>query len=303
MKGDFAAPICGKRKCAALIGLSGLMAVAAVVAVPMAVFAATTSTGTSSVSVTQGSISIGSTTAATITAPVGGRGNGILPYAAWSNSTGNGTAWHGSVAVSDLTYTGPWVQIAGSTTSIAPVTGTYTGTADGVEYTVTVTTSTTGTTHKTGYKWASTYPNTTNNSGATGLTATAGTPVTIGTKGVQIEFASGTTYPAGAEYEIKVGTQPTTAFQLDNTASGAGITATTGTTSAPPVLENSGATLSGGASVGLTRYGTAVNFLSAAQGTAMGSYTVKPGVSVALDPQTWAATYKAGVQYTIATGP
>lgn len=251
---------------------------------------------------TAGSLSIGTTTSATITAPVGGTGSGILPYAVWTNSTGNGTAWHASVAVSDLTYTGSWAQVSGTTTPLATVTGTYTGTADGVEYTVTVTSATTATTHKTGYKWTSNASSTASNKSGTG-TATAGSAVAIGTKGVEIEFAASTTYPATAEYRIKVGTEPASAFSLDTSATGAGIAAAGGTTSAAPVFVNSGTTVSAPATVALNSYGTAVDFMTAAQGTGMGSYTVKPGVSVTLDPQSWAASYKAGVQYTIATGP
>lgn len=198
--------------------------------------------------------------------------------------------------MSDLTYTGSWVPSSDATPALGPSASAYTGTADGVEYTVTVGTSGSGTT--TSYTWTSTDP--TDASGGHGI-AQNGTVVDIGTQGIEITFAKGTTY-SGASYQIHAGTEPDTAVKLASTATGAGIVATAKTTSAKPAWTNTAVTITGGG-VGSSDYGTAVEFMSAAQGQGMGSYTVTPGVKVTTDPNTWAATYTAGVQYSVTTGP
>lgn len=276
--------------------IGGATAMAVALGVPGIALASTASTST--VNATTGALTIGSATPQSVTAPIGGTGTGLLPSAQWSNTTGNGTAWHGQVAVSDLTYTGTWTQVTGTTTPLGTATSAYTGTADGVEYTVTVGSG--GTATSTPYSWTSTDPTT--KTGGTG-TATNDTAVTIGTLGIKINFAASTTYPAGAAYRIEAGTQTASAFVLDGKATGAGITAATTTSSTAPTFEHTGTVVAGGATVGLSSYGTAISFMTAAQGTGMGTYTVKPGIKVTLDPQSWKAAYKAGVQYTIATGP
>jgi hypothetical protein len=256
-----------------------------------------TSTGTSSTSLTAGSLSIGATTNKTISVPVAGTGSGILPAAAWTDSTGSGAGWNGTAAVSDFTYTGSWVQMSGTTTALASASSVFTGTGDGVEYTVTVGSGGSGT--STPYAWTST--DATDNAGGSG-TATNGTAVEIGTKGIFINFASSTTYPSGAEYQIDAGTQSTSALSLDTSATGAGITAASGTTSADPAFVNGGTTVTGGG-VGSTSYGTAVKVTASVVNTGMGTYTVDPGAQVNADASSWAATYTAGVQYSIVTGP
>jgi hypothetical protein len=273
--------------------LGGVIGAAILGVTPAVALAAT---GTSSVTAQAGSLSIGSTTPETISVPVAANGSGILPAAVWSDTTGSGTGWNGTVAVSDLTYTGAWAQVGGTTTALGSATFTYTGTADGLEYTVTVGSGGTGT--STPYTWKSNTTLATNVSGSG--TATNGTAVTIGTLGVKINFANGTTYPSGASYRLKVGTQKSTAFSLDSLATGAGVTAQSGTTSTPPKLATGTTTVSGG---GVGTLGSAVKFLSAAIGNGMGSYTVKPGVKVQTDAGTWAQTYTAKVQYSIVTGP
>jgi hypothetical protein len=269
--------------------------VAAVLIPAGAAFAAT---GTSSTSTTSGSLSIGSTTSHTISAPVGGTGTGILPSAAWSDSTGTGDGWNATVALSDFTYTGSWKQTSGTTTSLSSSTSAFAGTNNGVEYTVTVGSSGSGT--STPYSWTSTDP--TDKAGATGLTATNGTAVEVGTNGLYINFTSGTTYASGTAYEIKAGTQSASALSLDTSATNAAITASSTTTSTDPTFAGNSTTVSGGGP-GSTAYGTAVKFVSAALNTGMGTYTVDPGASVTADLSSWTATYTAGVQYSIVTGP
>ena len=258
--------------------------------------AALAATGTSSATTTSGSLSIGTTTPETISVPVAGTGNGILPSAVWADSTGTGAGWNGTVAVSDLSYTGAWVA-QGSATALTTATSVaYTGTQDGVEYTVTTGTITSG---AGSYTWTSTNTTTGNPTG-TG-TAVASTANLVGTLGVTIDFGT-QSLTSGSVYVIKTGTQAASAFSLDTSATGASIAPVAGTTSANPAFVGNTTTVSGGG-VASSAYGTAVKFVSAALNTGMGSYTVDPGAQVAADASSWAATYTAGVQFSIVTGP
>ncbi|MDA8147287.1 MAG: hypothetical protein M0Z93_00720 [Actinomycetota bacterium] len=258
--------------------------------------AALAATGTSSATTTSGSLSIGTTTPETISVPVAGTGNGILPSAVWADSTGTGAGWNGTVAVSDLSYTGAWVA-QGSATALTTATSVaYTGTQDGVEYTVTTGTITSG---AGSYTWTSTNTTTGNPTGSG--TAVASTANLVGTLGVTINFGT-QSLTSGYVYVIKTGTQSASAFTLDTSATGASITPVSGTTSANPAFVGNSTTVSGGG-VASSAYGTAVKFVSAALNTGMGSYTVDPGAQVAADASSWAATYTAGVQFSIVTGP
>ena len=111
------------------------------VLIPTTAAFATTKASTATTTTTSGSLSIGTITPKTIDVPIGGTGYGLLPTAAWSDTTGTGAGWSGTVAVSDFTYTGPWLQTAGSTTGLwaansPATTSAFTGTSDGVEYTI-----------------------------------------------------------------------------------------------------------------------------------------------------------------------
>ena len=99
-----------------------------------------------------------------------------------------------------------------------------------------------------------------------------------------------------------MGTQLNSALPLNTSAGGASITAGAGTTSADPGFVNNSTIVAGGG-VPATAYGTAVKFVSAAVNTGMGTYTVDPAVQVTADPSSWAATYTAGVQFSIVSGP
>jgi hypothetical protein len=276
--------------------LSASVVLAAVLVPATAAFAATS---TSTSTTTTGSRTIGTITPHTISTIVGGTGTGILPSANWSDTTGTGDGWNGTVAVSDFTYTGSWKQTSGSTTALSSSTGAFTGVNDGVEYTVTVGSSGSGTT--TPFTWTSTDPTNSAGSGSTAVSATNGTPIEVGTRGVYINFVSGTTYASGTAYEIKVGTQSRSALSLDSSSSGAKITPSSTTTSPDPTWSNSGTTVTGGGTS--NTYGTAVKFVSAAVNTGMGTYTIDPGVAITTDASSWVASYVAGVEYTIVTGP
>jgi hypothetical protein len=271
------------------VGLVGLLA-------PAGVAAATSSTGTASATTTSVSLSIGATTPETISVPVAGTGNGILPAAAWSDTTGTGAGWNGTVAVSDLSYTGSWVAQGSATALTTATSGAYTDTQDGVEYTVTTGTITSG---AGSYTWTSTDTISGNPTG--GGTAVASTANVVGTLGVTIDFGT-QSLTSGNVYVIKAGTQSASAFSLDTSATGASIAPVSGTTSANPAFVGNSTTVSGGG-VASTAYGTAVKFVSAAASNGMGSYTVDPGAQINADASSWATTYTAGVQYSIVTGP
>ena len=178
---------------------------------------------------------------------------------------------------------------AGLPTLAATTAGAYSDTLDGIEYTVTVSAGGTGTT--TPYTWTST--DTTDHAGGSG-SATNGTAKAVGTMGVTITFASGTAYPSGAIYMVKVGAFPASALAL-NTVNFA-VTPQTGTTSGVPLSINNGTTVPGG--------GSAVKFVTAAANTGMGAYQVTPGVQVTPDASTWAGVaYASTLTYTIVSGP
>jgi len=276
-------------------------------------FASTTST--SAATLTAGSLSVVALSSEAISIPVGGVTTGVLPMAQWTDDTGSGDGWSGTVALSDFTYTGSWKQTAGTATALAAVSsgrrpgpvpgtvititapngGTFDGTADGVEYTVKV--GADATSSSTPFTWTSDDP--TDKAGGSG-TATNGVPADVGTKGITIDFVSGTTYPEGATYQVDAGTLSPDAVTLS--PSYGSVTAGTSTTSADPTLVGLADTVAGGGT-SVSDYGTAVKFVSAAVDTGMGTYVIEPGVQIVADPSSWAATYTAGVQYSIVSGP
>ena len=228
---------------------------------------------------------------ATLSGSVGATIQGLLPVAVWADTTGSGSGWHGSLATSSFTYTGQWAVQGAAPALAAGAAGSYTGTADGLMITVSVGTG--GTTSSTPFTWFD------NQGGSGSGSATNGTPAPV-ELGITIDFAAGTAYTPGSQYVVQVGAQSTTALGLEISVPGAGVTAGTGVLSPAPALQNSGSAVPAGGSGTL---GTAVQFLSAATTDGMGTYSVSPGVSVATDTNSWAATYIAEVQYTIATGP
>jgi YVTN family beta-propeller protein len=233
---------------------------------------------------------VSNTTPANITAQVDGTGSGALPSAEWGDLTGSGDGWQGSIAASNFIYTGNWAPVGSAPALSSDTSSGYTGTADGDTYTVTVT-SVSGSTIDFSYS-------STNGASGTG-TATAGTAADVGTNGLTITFSTSATYAAGDAYQIEVGAQNPDAMTLNNSSSSATITPYDGTTSTSPAYVNVVATVQGGGST----YGTAVPFLSAAQNTGMGEYTVSPQAKVTTDLNSWAANYTSNVQYTISSGP
>lgn len=282
-----------------LIALMGVGASMMTIAAPA--FAASSASGNQSLTLTGGSLSVGSVQNGSISGVVGATVSGDLPSAAWSDTTGTGAGWNGTLQLSDFVYTGSWAAQGSAAALSSSSAGAFSGFSDGVTYTVKVTGTPSST--STPFSYTSTDANDPSGTG----TATNGTAQAVGTKGLTIDFASGTTYVAGDTYTVQAGTQSDSALNLDTAATGAGVTAGTGTTSADPTLVNNssavlgGKTLTTGASN--TALGSAVKVVSAAVNTGMGTYTVVPGAQVATDSNSFASTYTANAQYSIVTGP
>jgi hypothetical protein len=272
-------------------GVGAGVATMALASLGATAFASTSANSTETLTVTAGSLSVSNTAAATIKAAVDASGTGALPSAVWADTTGTGNGWQGSVAATDLVYTGTWAASSGSTALTTDTSAPFTGVSDGVTYTVTVTGSGT-------FTYMSTDANDASGSG----TFTAGTAAAVGTKGLTITLPSVTS----GTYTIQAGTQNASAIVLADGASNtsATIAAVTGTTSAAPtfVSANNGSTIQGGGTAS-TDYGTAVTFLSAALNQGMGQYTVSPGATVTADMNSFAANYVGNIQYTISSGP
>ena len=241
-----------------------------------------------------GSLSVTVIASSTLTGTVASTLTGILPTATWSDTTGSGSGWNGSVAVSDLTYTGTWVALGASPLLLTAASANFTGTDDGVTYTVQTGTITAGT-------GSFTYTSDESGDGSGNGSAAGGAAAAVGTRGLTITFGIQSLAP-GSSYRIKAGTQPATAVSLNPAATGAAITPSLGTLSPAPTFVGTGTTVPGGG-VPQGSYGTAVRFLSAVVATGEGTYTVIPGISVATDASSWAQLYTAGVQYTMSSGP
>jgi len=258
--------------------------------VSSAAYASTSATAPQTLAVQPGTLFVSNTTPASITAPVDGSGSGTLPTALWGDTTGTGDGWQGSVAASNFIYTGQWTPTGSAPALGSSSSASYTGSADGDTYTVSVT-GVSGSTISFSYS---------SQNGATGTgTATAGTAANVGTNGLTITFSSSTTYSTGDEYQIQVGSQNKNALTLADGGSPASVAPYQGTTSTAPTFVNQTAAVTGGGST----YGTAVSILSAPTDTGMGEYTVTPAATVNTDINSWAATYTGQIQYTIASGP
>jgi len=258
--------------------------------VSSAAYASPSATAPQTLAVQPGTLFVSNTTPASITAPVDGSGSGTLPTALWGDTTGTGDGWQGSVAASNFIYTGQWTPTGSAPALGSTSSASYTGSADGDTYTVSVT-GVSGSTISFSYS---------SQNGATGTgTATAGTAANVGTNGLTITFSSSTTYSTGDEYQIQVGSQNKNALTLADGGSPASVAPYQGTTSTAPTFVNQTAAVTGGGST----YGTAVPILSAPTYTGMGEYTVTPAATVNTDINSWAATYTGQIQYTIASGP
>lgn len=281
----------GRRRRGSLVAAgAGLLVLAA----PLTAFAG--STGTVSTSLNGGSLSVVSVTnqSSPITATVAGSGNGLLPEVQLADTTGTGNGWNASIAVSDLTYTGSWVAQGSATALSTTTSGAFTDTVDGVTYTVTTGAIASGV-------GSFTYTSTDAADSSGSGTAVASTANAVGTKGLTINFGT-QTLASGSKYVLHAGTQNASALVVDTGATGAGVTAVGTSSTLLPTLVSNGTTLTGGG-VASSAYGSAVKVVDAALGYGMGTYNANPGATFTSDVTSFAGTYSAGVQYTIASGP
>ena len=265
---------------------------------PMQAMAATSGTGTATLPLLGGSLSVGgiqSSITLASTAVTAGTTSGVINSATWGDTTGSGAGWNGTIQLTTgFIYTGSWVQTGGTTTALGNVTaGGYTGSTGNALIVVTVTTSTGAVTQ---FSWTDSSGAGTNGTNTTCNNVSACTV----SNGVTIAFAAATVYPAGAVYTVKAGElTPSGASLLTADASTVTPTGTTGGGTNLPTYKNNGSTVSAG--------GSAVKFLSAALNQGAGTFTAAPGMTITWDPNnTWAGSgvnYTATAQYAISTGP
>jgi hypothetical protein len=269
-------------------------------ALPLGATAATNSTVT--LSLLGGSLSISGMSAYTTTSTSLSTGTLATPLnsATWSDLTGLGAGWNGTLAVTQFIDQGAWSQTSGTATALSTTSsGAYTGSAGAGSITVTVTQALDTTLATTlSISYTDVENGTTTNGTAT---ATKGSATTL-THGLTITFATGTAYPQNAAYQAKFGILPTTALALNTAQASVSASGTTvGGTNLPSFVNNSSTVTAGGPS---TYSASPVKFISAAATTGVGSFTVAGGGTITWDPNNvWQASYTAGAQYTIASGP
>ena len=266
-------------------------------AVPVANASSTSANSVLNLALTAGSLSVGSTTPSSISAVVGSSGTGSLPSAIWSDTTGSGSGWDGTISVSDFVYTGAWTGTNVATDLVSTASSPYAGFADGVFYSVTVNSPT-----------SVTYTSTDKNDPSGTVSAVTNTPVSIGTSsGLTIDFKSLVT---GDVFEIQVGTQSDAALTLANTSANTSATIAVSSslyTGMPTFYAaNAQVALLGGktnATPSNSTVGSAAKFLTSAINSGMGAYQVSPGATISADTDSWSHTYTANVLYDIVTGP
>jgi hypothetical protein len=214
--------------------------------------------------------------------------DGGLPAADWADGGGTGISWHGTVAVTLFNRTGTWTTTAGSHSLAVATSGTYTGALSQAYYVVTVT----------GDTGTSINATVTGSESGTISAGAHGANLAVGTKGVTIRFATGTTYASGDSFTLHAGNLPASAMKL-HSATGS-ITVTSGTMTKS--FKNDGVTVSGNTP---TAPGGAVAFITATDGSGSGGiFRVIPGMEIVYDQnRVWAGAYVATVSYSILTGP
>jgi hypothetical protein len=277
------------------IALVGAMSAVGILGTGATAFASSTSTATQTATITSGSLSVAASAPGTISVPVAGTSIGSLPASVWANDTGSETGWTGSVAASNLTYTGQWVASSGATALTTTAAGAYTGTQDGLSMTATVTGTDT-------VQWTT---NTPVCSGCANITPSAtytpGTALAL-SNGITINLPSGVA--TGSSYTVEFGTQASGAMSLTANPSDSSVTDASGNTDPPPSLILSTLTPLTAPASG-SSFGTPVAFLSAAANVdqGMGSFNVTPGFELVSDQNSWAGNYVANIEYSIASGP
>jgi hypothetical protein len=272
----------------ALVGTA--VAITALTAFPGRVSALTSGTGTDTFTVTGGSLGLAAVGTAAFAVTLS---SGTVTTAAtnlnsgnYSDTTGSGAGWNGTIALQQFVNTQAWVPTGTALNS--NVSGGYTGTVLDADYTVTVT-SDTGTV-------AVAWSGTESGSG----TATKGSAFAIGTKGITITFKVGSTYLTTDTYTIKADVLATSAMVMAVGGSCVA-TGTTATGTNIPSMTNTSSTVTGGT---YTTYGAAVKIITVPVGQGLGTFTCTPKSTLSVDSNSAVpGSYTANAQFTIATGP
>ncbi|HEY8674735.1 MAG TPA: hypothetical protein VIO13_02035 [Candidatus Dormibacteraeota bacterium] len=208
-----------------------------------------------------------------------------LNAADWADTTGLTAGWNGTIAVYRFSYVSTWSAGASHALSTTAA-STYSGAVHDATYKVTVT-SDGGTTV------VLAYTGTQSGSG----TATKGVAFAVGSNGLKITFATGTTYVTTDTYTVRADVLSTTALTL---AGPGACVAGTGAINAPSWTNNA-AVVTSGTSI---TFGTPVKILTDATNTGTGAWTCTPKAKLSVDSNTGlAGGYQATAQYTIASGP
>ena len=269
---------------AAVVG----MAAVACATSPLRVQAAT---GLDTLTVTGGSLSVASVGAANFAVTLN---SGTVTTAAtslnagtYSDTTGSGAGWNGTIALYRFVNTQAWVP--NGTALLTNASATYTGTANNAWYQVAVTAQAPTTVNVT---WSG-------QESGSGV-ATKGSAFAIGTLGLTITFNAANTYLTTDTYTIKADVLPTTALVM---AAGGSCVAQGSTVSGAnlPTMTNTSATITGGT---YNTFGSAVKVITAAVNAGIGSFICTPKATISTDSNlTWASSYTATAQYSIVTGP
>ncbi len=253
--------------------------------------AATSGTGADTFTVTGGSLGLASVgTAAfavTLTSGTVTTAATNLNSGNYSDTTGSGAGWNGTVAVQQFVNTQAWV--VSGTALLTTASAGYTGSAQLANYAVAVTAD--GGTTVT-VSWSG------SESGSG--TATKGSAFAIGTRGLTITFNGANTYLTSDRYTIKADVMLTSAMTM---ATGGSCTATgtTATGTNVPTMTNTSATVTGGT---YNTYGTAVKIITVPVGQGLGTFTCTPKATLSINSNnSWPGSYTATAQFTIATGP
>jgi len=273
----------------AIVGTAA--AIAALTAFPGRASALTSGTGADTFTVTGGSLGLASVGTAAFAVTLS---SGTVTTAAtnlnsgnYSDTTGSGAGWNGTIALQQFVNTQAWVPSGTALNSNAS--NGYTGNTADANYSVTV--SSDGGTTVT-VAWTGT------ESGSG--TATKGSAFNIGTKGISITFKSGNTYLTTDSYTIKADVLATSAMTMA-TGGSCVATGTTATGTNIPSMTNTSATVTGGTYV---TYGTAVKVITVPVGQGLGTFTCTPKSTLSVDSNTaLPGSYTANAQFTIATGP
>lgn len=276
----------------------GGVALGALAIVPLDAGASTSATNTLTISA--GTLSILTMNNATL-GPVAlsaGTVSGGLNAGQWSDLTGSGAGWHGSIAVSSFQNQGAWTPVGAAPALTLTTSGNYNPAANVADALITVTVSAGGTATNTPFAWTDREGGTTTN--GTVATCTNGSACAV-SNGVTITFNAATTYSNGTQYTARVGLLPTSALsthQANGSISASGTTQ--GGSNLPAFLADAAVASATGAG----NFGSAVNFVSAAANTGEGLFNVTPGGTVTWDPNlTWSGSWVATAQYTITSGP